>query len=287
MTSAGLLMPSDLTTQEIKMKKNRKNTGLVSLKIRENIGKVFSCGSFVSEEAAVQSEYGTQLSLEGELTVKATSFVPDCDLLNKTILSLGYTNKIRDNHRVFYVMCGDTEKYVSLGGAVNELLELGAEKIIIATDTVEARDNVSYSFETLQSGKKAGLTVYNTEDILENEETPEDIAYSFASSPAKELLIINSASFCRKNNLINQKNNGLSPADIISHSSPVVLIDTSTVDSAKVLLKKASLFNPSSVVIFSTEVKRIRSNIIYMPDTYIKVSSNKKTEKKESLQLEL
>lgn len=254
--------------------KQRRRTGDLALKIRDAVGSVFSSVSFTAAEFTLPSEKGAQLSMTGEISALGNSVECDRAALVKALKSCPAMEKATGEELNRYidsgcyaVLCGENDRSIAMAGVALEFVRLGAVKIVIAADTPAERDNLARAFETMHGGMgDIRVTLYSHENYdgwTENKAAT--IVYDFLESASPEILIIGRDSFSRRTNLLNQKNGEESLAALISRAHPVVLTSTQTIRGGRTIAKNAQAFDPATVIMFTEEVKHIRSAVIYMP----------------------
>ncbi|MBQ7600221.1 MAG: hypothetical protein IJU57_06070 [Clostridia bacterium] len=247
----------------------QKNAGKV-LKIRENIRSVFSASGFSCSDILVPPDVGAQLSMTGEIRATGNRFDPDISQISRSVELISPVKcsraAIRKSvaERRFHVMCGELDRFVAIVGSVLELIDSGASKFVIASDSAEDRDEIAKSFEVMKGTSGPGISVYES-DISEtgNSYAAYAMAYSFLSSQLPQAVVISRDSFCRSNNIINRREGDRSPSALIACSAPVVIISASTIKSAKRIAAKSSVFSPCLTLVFTREVANVKSAVLY------------------------
>lgn len=254
--------------------KQRRRTGDLALKIRDAVGSVFSVTSFEAAEFTLPSEKGAQLSMTGEISALGNRFGYDVPSFAKALKSCpAMKNADIDEIKryidagCYAVLCGENDRSMIMAGVALEFVRLGAVKIVIAADTPAERDNLARAFESMHGGMgDIRVTLYSHENYDSwTENKAATIVYDFLESASPEILIIGRDSFSRRTNLLNQVSGEESLASLISHAHPVVLTSTQTIRGGRTIAKNAVAFDPSVVIMFTEEVKRVHSAVIYMP----------------------
>lgn len=254
--------------------KQRRRTGDLALKIRDAVGSVFFATSFEAAEFTLPSEKGAQLSMTGEISALGNRFSYDISAFTKALKScpaMGNADSDEIKRYIdagcYAVLCGENDRSMIMAGVALEFVRLGAVKIVIAADTPAERDNLARAFESMHGGMgDIRVTLYSHENYDSwTENKAATIVYDFLESSSPEILIIGRDSFSRRTNLLNQRNGEESLAGLISHAHPVVLTSTQTISSGRNIARNALMFDPAVVIMFTEEVKRIRSAVIYAP----------------------
>lgn len=255
--------------------KQKRRTGDLALKIRDAVGSVFSATTFEAAEFTLPSEKGAQLSMTGEISALGNRFSYDTPTFTKALRSSPAMKNADDEEIRRYidagcyaVLCGENDRSMAMASVALEFVRLGAVKIVIAADTPAERDNLARAFESMHGGMgNIGFTLYSHENYDSwTENKAATIVYDFLESATPEILIIGRDSFSRRTNLLNQQNGEESLASLISRARPVVLTSTQTIRGGRTIAKNAGAFDPAAVIMFTEEVKRIRSAVIFMPN---------------------
>ena len=247
----------------------QKNAGKV-LKIRENIRSVFRDAGFSGSDILLPADVGAQLSLTGEIRARGNRFDADTRRIARAVENVSpvkcsraaVEKSVKDGR--YFVLCGELDRFVAIVSSVLELIDSGASKFIIAADSPEDRDEIARSFEVMKGSSELDLSVYES-DISETGSSyaAYAMAYSFLSSDLPQAMVISRDSFCRSNNIINRRDGDRSPAALLGCSSPVVIVSTPTIKSAKKMAAKCSVFSPCMSVLFTREVSSMKAAVLF------------------------
>ena len=252
--------------------------------IRASVRQVLSAGRAASFPYPLPTEQGEQLSMTGEASAwgNRTDFREDAvaDALS-SLPSLkkapaedlaGYARRMR-----FIVQPGDCDRFVAAASVIASLAEAGFIKLLLLTDTPAERDALASFLALTRSGiGNTGATVY-----LPGEFGVGAVYQVFASifgyltSPGREILLLDGASFCRRTNLLRRPvlpgqaedgGNRRSFTDLIAEGNPAVVCAAKTADSARNLARAAEVFRPSISILLCFEEKRLRDAVICRPE---------------------
>ncbi len=248
--------------------------------IRAAVRTAVGAGSVTSFSYSLPAEQGAQISMEGESAAWGNRVEWDegaaADAL-RSILSLRRAKQedLRRyaERRRFIVQPGECDRFVAAAAVISALTEAGFGKLLIAADTPAERDSLASFLALTRSGLgNVSATVYLPGEFGEGPVYPLFASvYGYLTSPGREILLLDGASFCRRTNLLRRpvlaEEAGVrSFADLIAEGRPALIISARTADSARNLARAAEVFDPSAAVLLVAENKRLRDAVVYRPE---------------------
>lgn len=228
--------------------------------ISDAVKAFFDCAVFSPVAYQINPQKDTQISLLGEICGHSSSVNFNEEKLAETVPAYN-----RNGQKLFSVMCGETKQKNALIYSVLDTIKAGSLKNIIVTESVSERDDIADSFDLICSFiPEYNVYVYLLDSYdAESIKSSETEISSFITDSSPAVLIIGRDSLCRNDNLINRSEGGISLSKQIANIHPVVFTVSDTVDSARSVASASRVFSPSVTVMFSKEVKNIKSPVIY------------------------
>ena len=248
--------------------------------IKEAVEKVFSCGNFSAGSFSLPAERGAQLSMTGDIVAVGNSGSFNEYALAETLSTFPPLWNVREadlkrfaQNKRFTVLCGECDRSVAMLGAITEIVKSGVEKIVITADTPIERDNITDSLNLMRAVLgDITITTYRpkSSDSSLSYKAYASI-YGFLTSVKPEILVLSRDTFSRKINILRRKNietasGKCSLTDLISRARPVVLTSSVSVAGCRTLADNSAIFDPSAVVLFAGEDKKLRDCVIYRPE---------------------
>jgi len=248
--------------------------------IRAAVRTAFGAGSFTSFSYSLPAEQGAQISMEGESSAWGNRIEWDAGAAETALRSLPSLRRAKEEdlrryaeRRRFIIQPGECDRFVSAAAVISALTEAGFGKLLIAADTPAERDALASFLALTRSGiGNVSATVYLPGEFGEGPVYPLFASvYGYLTSPGREILLLDGASFCRRTNLLRRpvlvEESGVrSFADLIAEGRPALIVSARTADSARNLARAAEVFDPSAAVLLVAENKRLRDAVIYRPE---------------------
>lgn len=248
--------------------------------IRAAVRTAFGAGSVTSFSYSLPAEQGAQISMEGESAAWGNRVEWDAGAVEAALRSLPSLRRAKQEdlrryaeRRRFIVQPGECDRFVAAAAVISALTESGFGKLLIAADTPAERDALASFLALTRSGiGNVSATVYLPGEFGEGPVYPLFASvYGYLTSPGREILLLDGASFCRRTNLLRRpvlaEEAGVrSFADLIAEGRPALIVSARTVDSARNLARAAEVFDPSAAVLLVAENKRLRDAVIYRPE---------------------
>ena len=248
--------------------------------IRAAVRTAFGAGSVTSFSYSLPAEQGAQISMEGESSSWGNRVEWDAGAVEAALRSLPSLRRAMQEdlrryaeRRRFIVQPGECDRFVAAAAVISALTEAGFGKLLIAADTPAERDALASFLALTRSGiGNVSATVYLPGEFGEGPVYPLFASvYGYLTSPGREILLLDGASFCRRTNLLRRpvlaEESGVrSFADLIAEGRPALIVSAMTADSARNLARAAEVFDPSAAVLLVAENKRLRDAVIYRPE---------------------
>jgi len=253
-------------------------------RIRDSLRRVLSAGRVTSFPYPLPTEQGEQLSMTGDAAAWGNrSDFPE-DAVAEALASLPSLKKTGEEELGIYarrmrfiIQPGDCDRFVAAAAVLSSLAEAGFVKILLLTDTPAERDALASFLALTRSGiGNAGATVYLPGEFGSGAVYPVFASvFGYLTSPGREILLLDGASFCRRTNLLRRpvlpgeqgsEEGARSFTDLIAEGNPAVVCAAKTADSARNLAKAAEIFHPSLSVLLCAEEKRLRDAVICRPE---------------------
>lgn len=252
-------------------------------RIRDAVKTVLSAGRAYSFSYPLPTEQGAQLSMTGDASAwgnraefpaaKVTEALASLPSLRRTAESEldRYARRMR-----FFIQPGDCDRFVAAAAVISCLADAGFSKLILAADTPAERDALASFLALTRAGiGNANATVYLPGEFGSGEAYPVFASvYGYLTSPAREILLLDAASFCRRTNLLRRpflspkgsERGARSFTDLIAEGSPALICVARTADSARNLANAAEVFSPSVMMLLVAEDRRLRDAVICRPE---------------------
>ena len=248
--------------------------------IRAAVRMVFGAGSVASFSYSLPAVQGAQISMAGEPSAWGNRAAWDAGAVGTALRSLpalrraGEEDLRRYAERMrFVVQPGECDRFVAAAAVISALTEAGFGKLLITADTPSERDALASFLALTRSGiGNVSATVYLPGEFGEGPVYSLFASvYGYLTSPGREILLLDGASFCRRTNLLRRpvlaEESGVrSFADLIAQGRPAVIVSARTADSARNLARAAEVFDPAAAVLLCAENKRLRDAVIYRPE---------------------
>ena len=264
----------------------RRRTTEITESIAAAIRCVFSAGNFYSCEFSLPTERGAQISMTGDVSASGNCGAFDTHALAQALATFPSQSRLNNEDllllaekKEFTVLCGDCDRSLAMLAAIAEMQKCGINKFIISADTPAERDNVVQSLTLMRAGLNGATVSAYRADMGEKHDRykAQATVFSYLTSTTPEIFVIGRDCFSRCNNIMrcsdSPMQNTPSLADSLSLAHAAVLCSAPTVDGARTLAKNSAVFAPIATVLFSGEVKNIRTAVIFKPST---ISDSKK-----------
>ncbi|MBE6726596.1 MAG: hypothetical protein E7576_15610 [Ruminococcaceae bacterium] len=252
--------------------------------IRASVRRVLSAGRVASFPYPLPTEQGEQLSMTGEASAWGNRTDFPADAVTDALSALPSLKKAPEadlaryaRRMRFIVQPGDCDRFVAAAAVIASLAEAGFTKLLLLTDTPAERDALASFLALTRSGiGNTGATVYLPGEFGTGTVYPVFASvFGYLTSPGREILLLDSASFCRRTNLLRRpvlpareggKDCGCSFTDLIAEGNPAVVCAAKTADAVRNLARAAEIFKPSVSLLLCPEEKRLRDAVICRPE---------------------